>query len=277
MNYCSQSPGEDYFVQVRHAGRVDLCRFFFRSVDAKEGLGRSASEIARSADRVNVERLAVIPMVVVSGSRSAINTNALGYSAQEAKANRHRDELVRAFPRLARKNFFARIAQIRLVMTNQRERGPASIAIPLGSRFDIEAAVTHLHHHPRFFGLAARRAAWVRLGVIPSRDGLDTVPPDVRAKFRKREARIQFHDQFAELVSRLAFAARAVIQVVNVHTELLGERLALSRLGFQKVGAKVHVATGKCLDRDLMIDQKGLRSKPFWMFINLFHAGNFEA
>nr|WP_244438770.1 hypothetical protein [Paraburkholderia dilworthii] len=150
--------------------------------------------------------------------------------------------------------------------------GATELDASIREQADVETV--HLRR-PHFFGLATRRAASVLLRVVNRRDTVNPVSPDVRAQFGKREAGVQLHNQAAELGSRLALATRAVIQVVNVHPELVGERFALCRLGLLKIRSKVHLATGQCLDRIAMIDQKGLHSKPFWTFINLVHAGNF--
>lgn len=292
---CGQSPGQRRQVNIdAHSQKQSPCVLssaIRTAVGATVRIGEIAEagncwptlQIAAMTNWLNVQRLVVIPMVVVFGARAAIDTF--------MRMNRSKTT-VRNCPINQPDSVRSAVADtvVRTLKTGIPTRGTDKLVISAPSQFEF-AAVTafeprksaglaptlnliHLRHHPGFFGLAIRRPARVRLRIVTRRDDLKAIPPDIRAQFGKREARVQFHNQFAELVSGLALAARAVIKVVNVHPELFGERFALRWLGLQKIGAKVHLATGQCLDHGFMIDQKGLRSKPFWMFINLFRAGN---
>lgn len=112
-----------------------------------------------------------------------------------------------------------------------------------------------------------------RLGVIASHHGVDAVAPDVRAKLGECEARIKSDNTFAEIGSQLALTAGAHVEVVDIDFERLGELFALRWLREKEVGSEVHVTTRKAEGR-VIIEQKGVLSKTFCMFIKMFGAGS---
>ena len=142
--------------------------------------------------------------------------------------------------------------------------------VPVEAPVVVATKTIHLRHRRHL----QERTAGIALGVVTRAQFLEAVP-DIGAQFGEGEAPIQFDNQHAELRAGLTPTHGAVIEIVDMDSELLSKLLALSRCRLLEVGFEVHV-TAVWVDRGLIIDQKGLSHKLFWSFINLFHARTVE-
>jgi hypothetical protein len=155
-----------------------------------------------------------------------------------------------------------------------------AVALDLHGVFDL----WHLRRHPRLLNLAndlpALRLALAiycadrGLHVITCSNVFDTIAPNVWAQFGERESGVEGDDALAQFRARLTLATGTVIEVVDMHPKVGSKLFALCSLGGEEVSSEVHAATNQW-DRVGIIEQKGLSSKPFWMFINLFRVGMF--
>lgn len=114
------------------------------------------------------------------------------------------------------------------------------------------------------------------LHVITSGYRVDSSAPDIRAKLGKSEPRVDCDNAYAEARAGLALAVAAQVQIVDIDSECIRENLAVCGLGRREVSSEIHVATNQseCV---VIIEQKGLYSKPFCTFIILFNAGTVES
>jgi hypothetical protein len=80
-----------------------------------------------------------------------------------------------------------------------------------------------------------------RLGIIESSYRIgDSVTPNIRPEFCKRESQIQAHDLLAKVRAGFSSPARAQIQVAGGDLQLLSECLSLGRGRNLEVGFEVH-------------------------------------
>lgn len=122
-----------------------------------------------------------------------------------------------------------------------------------------------------FFALAGR-AAHGRLCIVTSCDAINPISPDVGTQLGESESRIKCDNALAEVGPQLALTTGAHVEVVDIDSERVSELFALCRLRIQEVGSEVHGAT-KDSEDVAIIEQKGVLSKTFCMFIKMFYAG----